>query len=134
MNLGGVSRLWSLSVGVVLLVALACGPFFGADAANRFTLSDVRCVVVGLRMAEMPGSQQRGAGMMLAIYYLGRLDGRALDSEVEGLIAREAEKMTAAEFRSNAVRCGKDLTLKGQEIQRIGADLSRKAQGGTAPK
>jgi hypothetical protein len=62
------------------------------------------------------------------------LDGRAPDTEVEGLIEREAEKMTAAEFRSNAVRCGKALTLKGQEIQRIGADLSRKAQGGGAPK
>lgn len=134
MSLGGVSRRWSLSVWVVLFAALAYGPSFAARAANRYALSDVRCVVVGLRMVEMPASQQRTAGMMLAIYYLGRLDGRAPDAEVEGLIEREAEKMTAAEFRSNAVRCGNALTLKGQEIQRIGAELSRKAQGGPAPK
>jgi hypothetical protein len=134
MNLGGVSRRWSSSVWLVLFAALACAPNLAARAANRYGLSDVRCVVVGLRMVEMPVSQQRAAGMMLAIYYLGRLDGRAPDTEVEGLIEREAEKMTAAEFRSNAVRCGKALTLKGQEIQRIGADLSRKAQGGGAPK
>lgn len=119
---------------MVLFAVLTCGAFLGAEAANRYALSDVRCVVVGLRMVEMPVSQQRTAGMMLAIYYLGRLDGRAPDAEVEGLIEREAERMTAAEFRANAVRCGKALTLKGQEIQKIGADLSRKAQGGAAPK
>jgi hypothetical protein len=71
---------------------------------------------------------------MLAVYHLGRLDSRAPDAEVEGLIEKEAEKMTAAEFRANAVRCGKALTLKGQEIQKIASDLSRNAQGGSAPK
>ena len=72
--------------------------------------------------------------MMLAVYYLGRLDSGAPDAEVEGLIEKEAREMTEAEFRANAVRCGKALTLKGQEIQKIGADLSGKAQGGAAPK
>lgn len=103
-------------------------------ASELQIVSDVRCVVVGLRMAQMTVPQQRAAGMMLAVYYLGRLDGRAADAEVEELIKKEAGKMTTAEFRSNAVRCGKALTLKGQEIQKVGADLFRKAQGGAPPK
>jgi hypothetical protein len=34
-------------------------------------------------------------------------------------------EMTEAEVRSHAVRCGKALTLKGPEIQKMGADLTR---------
>ena len=41
--------------------------------------------------------------------------------------------MTEAEYRAGTTRCGKALTLKGQEIQKIGADLTHKAQGGAAP-
>lgn len=134
MSLNATSRALLLGAGFILCAALTCGPALGADAMSRYALSDVRCVVVGLRMAEATVPGQRAAGVMLAIYYLGRLDGRAADVELEGLIEREAETMTAAQFRSNAIRCGKAITLKGQEIREIGADLSRKARGRAAPK
>lgn len=84
-------------------------------------------------MVQMAAPQQRTAALMLTAYYLGRLDSRAPDAEVERLIEREAEKMTEAEYRAGTTRCGKALTLKGQEIQKIGADLTHKAQGGAAP-
>jgi hypothetical protein len=84
-------------------------------------------------MVQTAAPQQRTAALMLAAYYLGRLDNRAPDAEVERLIEREAEKMTEAEYRAGATRCGKALTLKGQEIQKIGADLTHKAQGSAAP-
>jgi len=77
-------------------------------------------------MTQMSAAQQRDAGMMLATYYLGRLDGQLQDAEGERLIELEATKMTSAEFRANAIRCGKALTAKGQEIQNITAALSRK--------
>jgi len=123
-----------LSMAIVMGVALASGFCAQARASDRQGIDDAQCVVVGLRMVEMTGPQQRAAGMMLAVYYLGRLDSRAPDAEVEGLIEKAAREMTEAEFRSNAVLCGKALTLKGQEIQKIGADLTHKAQGGSAPK
>jgi hypothetical protein len=85
-------------------------------------------------MMQMTSPQQRGAGTMIALYYLGRLDSRAPVSEADGMIESEAEKMAPAEFRANAVRCGKSFSLRGQEIQKISADLSRKAQGHAPPK
>jgi hypothetical protein len=122
----------------VTAILASVGIFIGlcksVYASDQQAVADVRCVVVGMRMLQLTEPQQQTAGMMLAVYHLGRLDSRAPDAEVEGLIEKEAEKMTAAEFRANAVRCGKALTLKGQEIQKIASDLSRNAQGGSAPK
>ena len=66
--------------------------------------------------------------------YLGRLDGRASHADIEELIEREVGKMNQAEFRANAVRCGKALARKGKEIQKIGAALVRKGQGEAPPK
>lgn len=123
-------RIAAILAGVGMFIGLCQA----VCASDREVVADVRCVVVGLRMVQMTAPQQQAAGMMLAAYYLGRLDSRAPDEGVEGLIKTKAEKMTAVEFRANAVRCGKTLTLKGQEIQRIGADLSGKAQGGETPK
>src|SRR5690349_6050915 len=125
MRLRGISKWLSLRI-LVLGSAIASGHVLGSNAVNSYAVSDVRCVVVGLRMAEMNEPQKRAAGTMLALYYLGRLDVRSTDSELEGLVEREAETMTQASFRANAARCGKQLTLKGQEIQKIGADLSNK--------
>lgn len=133
MNLNGISTRLLLKTWA-LAAALASGPVLGSNAVNSYAVSDVRCVVVGLRMAEMSEPQRRAAGTMLALYYLGRLDVRSSDSELEGLIEREAEGMTQAAFRANAVRCGKALTLKGQEIQKIGTDLLSKGQSDRAKK
>ena len=119
---------------MMVCVLLAIGLCEKAYASDRQTVADVRCVVVGLRMVKMTMPQQRAAGMMLSVYYLGRLDGRAPHANIEQLIEREVGKMTLTEFRANATRCGKALTRKGQELQKIGADLVRKGQGGVPPK
>jgi hypothetical protein len=115
-------------------VAMSIAMSGAARATDRRVVADVKCVVVGLRMMQMTAQQQQGAGTMVALYYLGRLDSRVPDSEADGLIESEAEKMDAVDFRANAVRCGKGLALRGREIQKISADLSRKTQGGAAPK
>lgn len=119
---------------IMVCALLAIGLCEKAHASDRQTVADVRCVVVGLRMVQMTMPQQRAAGMMLAMYYLGRLDGRASHAEIEELIEREVGKMNQAEFRASAARCGKALARKGKEIQKIGAALVRKGQGEAAPK
>ena len=121
---------------IVMMVCmlLAFGLCEQAHASDRQMVSDVRCVVVGLRMIQMTMPQQRAAGMMVAMYYLGRLDGRTPHADIERLIEREVDEMKPAEFRANAARCGKALALKGQELQKIGAELVRKGQGDAPPK
>jgi hypothetical protein len=122
------------SAEIIAIAGIFVGLWQTAVAADRQAVADVRCVVVGLRMIEMTAPQQRAAGMMIALYYLGRLDGEGQETALEPLIETEAKKMTEPEFRANAVRCGKAFTLKGQEMQKIGADLTREGLGGATPK
>ena len=62
---------------------------------------------------------------MLAIYFLGRIDGRSPNADLEALLKKTAKKMTAAELRSAASRCGAEFSRRGAEITRIGKTLEQ---------
>lgn len=113
------------AVTILVGIALSLGLCGRAYASGQQWIGDVDCVVVGLRMVQMTEPQQRTTGLLLATYYLGRLDERLPDADSERLIESEAGKMTVAEFRANATRCGEALTLKGRELQKLAADLTR---------
>lgn len=110
---------------LLICLTLACGSIGKAKAADRETLADVRCVLVAMHMVAMKEPMQRTAGMMVAMYYLGRLDEHAPHANIEQLIKAELWKTTAAQLKSDAVRCGQALQRKGRELKAIGADLVR---------
>ena len=62
---------------VLVSIALVFGMFEKAHGADPM-LADVRCVVIGMHMSTLNIPQQRDAGTVLSIYYLGRLDGRSV--------------------------------------------------------
>jgi len=106
------------------------------QAQDVETSADVRCLVVGLRIAGMADATQRSAGLMLSMYYIGRLDTHVPKLDLEDLLLKEVSSMTAADYGSEAKRCGASLTDKGQEITRIGKDLVERGQkmSDTSPK
>lgn len=107
---------------LVILLVMSMG-LRVARAADQRTMSDIRCIVVAMKMSAGGSSAQKASATMITLYYLGRLDGRTPGLNVEGLIAKEAAEMSAAELRSDAARCGRVLVEKGREIQRIGLRL-----------
>jgi hypothetical protein len=92
-------------------------------AQNAETVADVRCVIVGMRMIEMTNQTYRASGMMATLYYIGRLDGRTPNLNLENLIFKELKTMTAVDYSAEAKRCGIALTARGQEITKMGKDL-----------
>lgn len=86
-------------------------------------IDDIRCLAAGLRFAELPDSHQKSTGMLMVLYYLGRLDGRNPDLDVEGLLSQEIPKMTAAQYAAEATRCSNNLSAKGQQISRLGEKM-----------
>jgi hypothetical protein len=62
---------------------------------------------------------------MLAIYFLGRIDGRTPNADLQELLRRGAKRMTASEFRDAASRCGMEFSRRGAEITRIGKTLEQ---------
>jgi hypothetical protein len=106
----------------LLVAALTLVPF-QAMAQDADTVADVRCVAVGIRSAELPDSRQKSTGLLMALYFIGRLDGRDPKLDLEALLAAQLSKMTAADFTAEATRCGNSLATKGAQITRVGQDL-----------
>jgi hypothetical protein len=114
-------------VGTVAAWCFVSAIFLSADLggaaefnpASDKTIEDVQCVVVGARLS---GSQPQ-AGAMLLIYYLGRIDGRSPDADLEALVGQEAKKMTASDFSSWTRRCGAEFSARGEQITKIGKSL-----------
>jgi hypothetical protein len=92
------------------------------------SIADVRCVIIGVKIAASADSAQQSAGVMAALYYIGRIDGREPTLNIETVLAKEVVNMTPTEFSSEAIRCGKHLTERGQEITKLGRDLAELAQ------
>ncbi len=116
-----VSKLFPL-IGLLGVVPLQ------AQAQDLDTRSDVRCLVVGMRFAALSDPTYKSAGMMLSLYYFGRLDARVPKLDLGDLTAKEVSAMTPADYSSEAKRCGGNLTDKGQELTRIGTDLAARSQ------
>jgi len=111
----------------VLVVALTLSSS-EVRAQDEETIADVRCVIVGMKFVGMADPNQRSAGTMLSMYYIGRLDGRVPKLDLEELLVKEASTMTTSDYGSEAKRCGASLTAKGQEITRIGKDIVERGQ------
>ena len=96
------------------------------DADN---VADIRCVAVGIRSAALPDSRQKSAGLLMALYFIGRLDGRDPNSISRRRLSEQLAKMTAADFTTEAARCGNSLSTKGAQITHVGQDLSKQLAG-----
>ncbi|MGH8199316.1 MAG: hypothetical protein ACREVO_02960 [Steroidobacteraceae bacterium] len=112
---------------LALLAVVLPGVVCAQDAA---TTDDVRCVIVGMLMAQSgANAAERQAGPILALYYIGRLDGRSPSFDLEGAIVKEVTKMTQADYLATAHRCGRTLQTRGNEITVISKDLIKRGQG-----
>jgi hypothetical protein len=108
---------WALLVAALTLLPLQ------AMAQDADTVADLRCVAVGIRSAALPDSHQKSAGLLMALHFIGRVDGRDPTIDLEARLSEQLSKMTAADFTTEAARCGNTLSSKGAQITRLGQDL-----------
>lgn len=108
---------------LVILMSTLMVASLRADAQDAATISDVRCVVVGMQIYGSGDSTQQATGMWLSLYYIGQIHGRAPQLDIEHLLVEEANKMTASDSASEAKRCGAGLSAIAEQIARVGNDL-----------
>lgn len=94
-----------------------------ADGSDALA-GDVRCAVVGIKASESSTSAVRVAGQITALFYLGRVDAQAPAGRGDKMISDALAAITDATLHTEAVRCGNDLSLKGQWLERLGKAFS----------
>jgi hypothetical protein len=108
-------------------IVLIFGTVSGASAQAVPPPADIRCLIVGMQLSSAADTNQRTGGNMLTMYYSGRLEHYSA-KVLEDAIFKESLIIKAAEFESEAARCGRSLMEKGQQITQIAGNLSRRAQ------
>ncbi|MGO9133575.1 MAG: hypothetical protein ACLP8A_05935 [Methylovirgula sp.] len=113
---------------IAMAAAIAGAPMFASKALadDPATTADLRCLVVGLRFAGSPTENLKQAGLIETLYYLGRLDSRIPNLDLEGQVGTLLTKMNEQDFKTEAQRCGLLLSQRGQALQTMGKDLSAK--------
>ena len=104
-----------------------------AETPSEATTSDVRCLVVSLNLADSADESIRRAALVSFQYFLGRLDGREPQLDLEQRLTAEVLRMSDEELRAQATVCGDMLVRRGREVGAIGRrieDRGRANQGG----
>jgi hypothetical protein len=109
----------------LILLAASCA-FCSAARANTpadETRQDVRCLVVALSILQVGRPETTGAAVVSFTYLEGRIDGRRPELDLETAIRNELAQRRPADFQSEAQRCGRLLSERGQAVQAIGRRL-----------
>jgi hypothetical protein len=121
-----------MSIRVSLLTfmtAIAIVPTAIAQDADGSVTADARCVLAGIRAKELPDSREKSTGLLMELYFIGRLDGRSPKVDVKALLTEQIGKMSRSDFESETARCGNSIKTKGQQITQLGQDLLGKLSG-----
>jgi len=102
-----------------VLAAAAPAPALAVDA----TTSDLRCLLALSAAEDAADGQMKPAMMAGVVYYLGRLDGRTPDLDLEAKAAAELKAMSIQDLSDETVRCGAALFARGKAIEAIGEKL-----------
>jgi hypothetical protein len=99
--------------------------FSTAHAQEAPPSSDIRCLIIGIQMSIMTDTPRRTVGNMVVLYYFGRLNPFP-PKVIEDAIAKEGIALAQTDLKSEADRCGKELSEKSQLMTEIGKNLVRR--------
>jgi len=100
----------------------------GAGAARADENSDdVRCLIIFMQMSNAQAPAAQTGGLIGSFYYMGKLDARSRDLDLEKMILAEVSNMSENSFKQDAARCGNDMTKRGQAAADLGKALQQHA-------
>jgi len=88
-------------------------------------VADVHCVLIGASMASSSDAQAQPMGNATTFFYLGRLQGRISDAQLEEKMFAELPKLKDV-GQSEAHRCLDSVASRGNAFQTIGDHLEKR--------
>ena len=92
-------------------------------ATEEATVKDVRCLLTSMYTSQLNDAKFRAAGMVSALYWMGKIDGRAPDLDLEASLLKEIKALKPDELREEAMRCGTEMRERSAKMKKIGEDL-----------
>jgi hypothetical protein len=103
---------------VIAIVTMAAVSPAAAQTADIAREADMRCTLVGIAIMGAAGEnvQMQQAGNMIALYYVGRLRGRAPDADLHGPLAAMAQGMTLQELDQYRQSCAQGAAAESRAL------------------
>jgi hypothetical protein len=109
---------WPVIPCAAVLLVGAAAPAAAQDAENT---ADIRCALAAMAMVgATQDATMKQQATMAALYYVGRLDGRNPNLDLEARLRQEMARMAPQELAGEALRCGQQLMVRGKALQAIG--------------
>lgn len=103
-----------------LALMLASLPIAAGAAVAEDNARDMRCLILATHLSTSDKPEQKTAGQMAAQYYLGRIDGRSPNVNLETLLREQASSMKPEERQSILSACGNEIMARSKQVQEIG--------------
>jgi len=115
-------------LGAAAAVTMMGPTLMGSGAARADeTGDDVRCLIIFMQMSNAQAQAAQTGGLIGSFYYMGKLDARSRDLNLEKMILTEVANMSENSFKQDAARCGNDMTKRGQAAADLGKALQQHA-------
>ncbi len=105
-----------------------------AAADDPEVTRDVQCLAVNAYLASKDDASLKMAGLMASLYYLGRLDGRDPDADLNRRLTDEVMKLKPDDIAVLAKSCGETLADRGKALKAAGQHLQERALDIGKPK
>jgi hypothetical protein len=96
-----------------------------APPTDAVTKGNLRCFIALTVLADTDDPAVKQAAAAGTLYFLGRLDGRSPNLDIETAVAAEMRGMTEAEIRSLLKSCGDTIKGRGDYLIAIGKALEK---------
>jgi hypothetical protein len=106
---------------VAMVLALTAAATARAETPE--TTTDLKCLVFSMTMSGNSDAAKSAVGSMVALYFLGRLDGREPTLNLEKRLGDPDLQLKQAEFARVGMACGGMLQTRGSELAAIGGRL-----------
>lgn len=110
-----------IAIGMLAFTAMT-----GARAQKPDIDGDLRCIALLSVAVGQAAPDKQGVMIAGAMYFIGRLDGKAPNTDLKAGLKRIIEGFTQEQAAAEGQRCSAILAEKGKLLQGVGADFQTK--------